>query len=327
MSVPCIKFNPEPNQVNLSDVPKSCVNLISLLDKEPLFNGTGYSGKKCKVISLEDENEVFISKIFNANAQSILGNAKQWQITEHGITDNLRLSDSNLRPLKHGLTLWVFDDIKNCSFDDLRAAYEKVVDILRNGWASENSTEIPKIVLNEALPDSHLFTKKPELTEEDVLMKSLIAKLGMGRRVKCDEYKGTMYLWIKKSELPEFVTRFFQIPSAISADLPAVKTDGLVGLATVAPKAPAGIADIEVERAFTMQMMRLVEVMRSTRPACNQEKTNAVNELEAELMEMIEESAKEKDFKRALELADGISDPDTREFTIASLEKQREDKQ
>ena len=248
MSVSCIKSNVKPTEVTLSDIPKSCVNLIGLLDKEPLFNGTGYSGKKCKVISLEDEHEVFISKIFNKNARSILGNAQQWQITEHGITDNLRLSDSNLRPLKAGLTLWVFDDIKNCSFDDLRAAYEKVVDILRNGWASENSAEIPKIVLNEALQDSHLFTKKPELTEEDVLIKSLITKLGMRGRVKCDEYKGTIYLWIKKSELPDFVTRFgFRMPAAIPADLPAVKIDGLGGLATVAPKASIAVKELEAD--------------------------------------------------------------------------------
>ena len=43
-------------------------------------------------------------------------------------------------------------------------------------------------------------------------------------------------------------------------------------------------------------------------------------------MEMIEESAKEKDFTRAFELADGISDPKLREETMASL-KQRQDKQ
>lgn len=193
---------------NLSEIPKSCMYLVRVLDEQPLFNGNGCRGKKCKVISLEDEIEVEITNIINENARSILRNAKHWQIAIHGSGDSpYQFSDSSLRPIKHGLVLWVFDDIKNCSIDELSAAYEKVFDKLRNGWAREDR-EIPKIVLNEALQDSHLFTKKADLSQEDVLIKLLIAKLGMVKRVKCDEYKGTIYLWIKKSELPEFVARF-----------------------------------------------------------------------------------------------------------------------
>src|ERR1700679_1585008 len=56
------------------------------------------------------------------------------------------------------------------------------------------------------------------------------------------------------------------------------------------------------------------------------EKPITPDELEAELMDMIEESAQEKDFKRALNLADGISNPTLREQTISSL-KQRQSKQ
>lgn len=193
------------------DIPNACIQLAKTLAATPLFDGSG-SVVKCKVIALSNWNDARICDIFNANSSKILGNQNSWHIHDFGDGD-YQLFDSRGEWMGHGVSLYLYDHLQMCSYEDLEASYDKVFSAMVSGWEKADFKDHPDIMFAENPEEFCLFMKDKSLIEEDTLIRFIASKFSLNENVKCHDQwlthpgfrYGKIYLWVRKTEMDSTV--------------------------------------------------------------------------------------------------------------------------
>lgn len=198
-------------------IPKACMELAAILEQEPLFDGWGAIFTTCKVIALTDWFDVRICDIFSANSKKNLGESASWHI--HGfVRGNNRneLFNSRGEPIWQGISLWLYDQFKRCSYKELEDSYNQVFSEMTTGWKKAESQDHLVVLFKEDPKEFELFTKKASLVREDNLICCMASKFFLEDNVKCHAewrtdsgycHNGRIYLWIRKTELESVVEK------------------------------------------------------------------------------------------------------------------------
>ena len=196
---------------NAHEIPHYLIRLADILDKSPLFDGSGCIFKKCKVMSLP-KNDARIWEIFHENSRKIR-NTHAWFLGSFG--NGMLLFDPNRNPVRDGVVLSLDVEDKKCSLAALQSSYAEVLNRVRDGWGVEpKKNPFPYF---EADPkEFDLFTKDRSLIEEDSLIRFVISRLSLEDDVNCDADNGKIYLWIRTSALENVINKmgFRLSPSA-----------------------------------------------------------------------------------------------------------------
>ena len=198
-------------------MPKYCLDMATLLEKQPLFTGYGNHVTTSKVLHLDRWDDARICEIFTENAEKILGKSV-WRIHAFGCGD-YQFADSNHHSIQQGVTLSLYDELRRCSLSNLEAAYEEVFRTMTTGWVSARPEEHPDSMFKENPDEFQLFIKKKTLIEEDDLIAFIAKRVGMRQDITCHsalvgqsvvglDYTNKRYLWIRRSALMKVVDTF-----------------------------------------------------------------------------------------------------------------------
>lgn len=197
-------------------VPQQCLLAAKLLESQPIFDGCGPVVDRCKIIPLDSWDDARIFDIFNSNTAKFIEGISAWPISHFGHGYNLQ--DAKGTYIKQGLDLWLFDDLKRCSLEELEQAYHHVYDAMRKGWVESNPDDYQNILYINDSEKFTLFVKKGKMVEEDTLIRFLTSKFGLKGQINCYSvwmkegggccYNDNIYMWIEKKELSKIIEKF-----------------------------------------------------------------------------------------------------------------------
>jgi hypothetical protein len=156
-----VSVNPPPTMpLNFAhEIPHYLTRLADILDKSPLFDGSGCVFKNCKVMSLP-KSDARIWEIFHENSRKI-HNSLSWFLSTFG--NGMRLFDSNRNPIRDGVVLSVDIEDKKRSLETLKSSYTQVLNRMIDGWRVEEPKKNPPTYFEGELEEFDVFTKDKSL--------------------------------------------------------------------------------------------------------------------------------------------------------------------
>ncbi|MFH1832330.1 MAG: hypothetical protein ABH827_06040 [bacterium] len=224
---------------SIDDIPVFCANLAKRLDERPFFTGKKFSSDRCKVLLLDNWNDCLMCDVLNYSAHklSYITNLLEWKIKKFG-TGCDRLYSSSGDDIGTGIMLCVDNLYKYMGpIGALKAAYQKVIDDLKNGWTLSLLEANSDIVWKKPEKEWYLFIKKKCMSDEDVFVGILAKKLGFKGKICCYcdwlkigggfESRNNSYLWVRKNALNEFKKIFkFDLKGVDFSDVEKILGNG-----------------------------------------------------------------------------------------------------
>ncbi len=185
---------------NVFLVPNYYTRMASILTKCTLFDGLGSIFNKCKVMSLNDENDARIWEVLDRNSKH------SWHIYAFH-EGRLPLFDSDHTPIKSGIVQSLDNKDELCSLEALQSSYSEVIKRMINGWRkAEPKDDTPSFSLWEQQKFLQLIKDQP-FDNESYLIFHMARRFSLQHDVGTDLDNGKLRLWIKHSAIEEVTNK------------------------------------------------------------------------------------------------------------------------
>lgn len=185
---------------NVFLVPNYYTRMASILAKCTLFDGLGSIYNKCKVMSLNDENDARIWEVLDRNSKH------SWHIYFFH-EGRLPLFDSDHTPIKPGIVQSLDYKDELCSLETLQSSYSEVIKRMINGWRKAEPTDNPPSFSLWNQQEFLQFIKDQPFDNESDLIFYMARRFSLQDVVKTDHDNGKLRLWIKHSAIEKVTNK------------------------------------------------------------------------------------------------------------------------
>jgi hypothetical protein len=205
----------EPMLKTIDDVSEYCTLLAQQLDKKTVFARSNFSVLNgSKFLRLTDWDDCMICEQLTIGADAMQkGGDKVWDIRSFKFSN---AGSYEGVPLDQGLQLIMYENRHECSLNDLKQLYAKVIENLKKGWEMATIHDTPK--MRDKKPENAwvCMIKTKDFFGEDILMRFLASRFGFLDFIHCScswlttnesssfEHTKQMYLWIEAASFKKF---------------------------------------------------------------------------------------------------------------------------
>ncbi len=212
-----VKQKPTYRFDSLAQVAQRAIKVLEQIDSQPLFDGSGSTVEKCKVLPLEDWGECRIIDTLCSIASHKLGDTREWNIRIFGERGFDQLYDAHGKNLKQGLHLWIHEESMQtrCSLTELKSEFDTYLNQMSSGWSLSTLAQHPDIFHRESEEEWFLLIKPQSFIQENFLIESLAAPMDLDTAISCERYywseqgdgehRDQLYLWIRKKDFDRVV--------------------------------------------------------------------------------------------------------------------------
>lgn len=221
----CIQSNqqaPTGLVTSIKTAPEIYSAVLVQLDAQPLSVHQNHICAMHKVLPLESWYDCKIIKVLCENAKSKIG--KRCYINDFGPGKFLDATGKNI---EQGIIENIYANMGlKASLQELKIAFDTLIDELTAGWQQATLVENPDIVYTQSEEEWYLFLKPKVMVKEHNLINWFAISFGLTDKVSChncfqhsagndQEYRNVLYLWIKKKSYHEVAQAFDLNPTMI----------------------------------------------------------------------------------------------------------------
>jgi hypothetical protein len=199
----------------IDDIPEYCTSLVQQLQEKPVFARDDFRVLNgLKFLRLTNWNDCMICEFLTTGADAMKkGDSKVWDIRSFKFSNACFYEGSQL---DQGIQLQTYENRHECSLNELKQLYAKVIDNLKKGWEMATIYDTPK--MRDKKPESGwiCLIKTKDFLGEDILMRFLASRFGFLDFIHCScswlttnesssfEHTMQMYLWIEAKTFKDF---------------------------------------------------------------------------------------------------------------------------